>query len=728
MAPKSSSSSKASSSSSKASTSTSKSTWTIVSNAASKWLAPWYALAKNQPTTTTSTSKASTPSTSWGGSSSGTTTYTNAQTGKSVTVKNSDLASFSPETIAALGKATSSGSVTSVSSWAPATPTTAPKLSAPTTNVKWEKLSPQAQAIVNAARAKLTPAQQQASLSSFQAAWWQISTPVQTSTTPSGVTKTNALAQLKAKNITPAQYESIVGTPPPTQATSVVTPGIVTAPTTNIWTKTISQEKYDKLVADATAQWKTKEQIDAAMKKAWLTISSTPQIQPNTQQDIIQNKQTITAPNGKTYDVTVNPDWTASFVSQDGSGQVKKFATAEAAKQAIAAGNPWGWQLQVNQWLAEDRLNLEEEKKPYTESEIPAINELTEFAENMQNEYMKTALQAKSDLQSYIDQMKVTNTETWTALDQVITDRFAAMDTNFADIKKSINDLETKANNLFDVNKMIARQNRAKQLADAGILTSEQAWSAANYSMQDYVMNVELKRTELMEQAQEAMTNALKEKAALQDQITQQQWVDAVTKQNMAQQVNTMYQNMVNGYADRVTQANTQFDTAIQNARAKQLEIDIQKKLPLIQEEWARDLTATQKASANSDPQYRYQYILDKFGEIDSNLKSFVASIMWEYQKNWTFMSKPVDQLISELAKKAQWAYKSYNTTSTPTWTPTAATPTAATPTSTTPASTTTQSSGWTVAPQTVKLDFWFKPVTQFNPNMSTVSATYGTV
>jgi hypothetical protein len=59
-------------------------------------------------------------------------------------------------------------------------------------------------------------------------------------------------------------------------------------------------------------------------------------------------------------------------------------------------------------------------------------------------------------------------------------------------------------------------------------------------------MNVELKRAELMQQAQEAMTNALKEKAILQDQILQQEGIDAVTKQNMVQQVNTMYQNMIN--------------------------------------------------------------------------------------------------------------------------------------------------------------------------------------
>lgn len=182
--------------------------------------------------------------------------------------------------------------------------------------------------------------------------------------------------------------------------------------------------------------------------------------------------------------------------------------------------------------------------------------------------------------------------------------------------------------------------------------------------MQDYTMNVELKRSELMQQAQEAMTNALKEKSTLQDQILQQQGIDAVTKQNMVQQVNTMYQNMINGYAEKVNQANAQYDSAIQNARAKQVEVDLQRKLPLIQEEAAKDLNATQKASANSDPQYRYDYVLNKFGELDANLKSFVANLMGKYKSNGTFMSKDIDAFISELASKAQAAYKSYNTVS----------------------------------------------------------------
>jgi len=49
------------------------------------------------------------------------------------------------------------------------------------------------------------------------------------------------------------------------------------------------------------------------------------------------------------------------------------------------------------------------------------------------------------------------------------------MNSNFQAVNNSIAELSNTANNLFDVNKMIARQNQAKQLADTNILTSEQA-------------------------------------------------------------------------------------------------------------------------------------------------------------------------------------------------------------------------------------------------------------
>lgn len=70
-------------------------------------------------------------------------------------------------------------------------------------------------------------------------------------------------------------------------------------------------------------------------------------------------------------------------------------------------------------------------------------------------------------LQPYIDQLAQYNQQTATALDSTISQRFQSMNDNFAAISNSIKELETKANDLFDVNAMVARQTRAKQLADA---------------------------------------------------------------------------------------------------------------------------------------------------------------------------------------------------------------------------------------------------------------------
>jgi hypothetical protein len=103
---------------------------------------------------------------------------------------------------------------------------------------------------------------------------------------------------------------------------------------------------------------------------------------------------------------------------------------------------------------------------------------------------------------------------------------------------------------------------------------------------------------------------------------------------------------------------------------------------------------------------------LNKFGEIDANLKSFVTWLMNKYKNNWTFMSKDIDAFISELAWKALSSYKSYNTVSTwtPTWTP--QTPQVPAWTPTTPAWWDTE----TWMPSTVWMSFGYTPKVTYNP------------
>lgn len=336
--------------------------------------------------------------------------------------------------------------------------------------------------------------------------------------------------------------------------------------------------------------------------------------------------------------------------------QVETVTTNFPSRQDFADDD--SYQTAVNQYIEAQKAAGVDIEKIFGESDIEGVNEIMDFASAMKSENMMNALKTRGEIQTYIDELKQVNTEAATEIDSVIGERMKAMNDNFAEITSSIRELENRANNLFDQEKMIARQQRAQQLADAGILTSEQAAGAAALELADYTANVELKRADIMKQAQEMMVNALKEKNTLMDNILQQKWLNVETKQKLAAQVNQMYQNLTNAHQERVQQVNNQFDTAITNAQNQQIAIDVERKLPLIKEEVQKELTDQQKENANTNSNYRYDYVLNKFSEIDANLKRLVAAEMRNFQQAGTFMNLPIDEFVSELAKRVMPQYR----------------------------------------------------------------------
>lgn len=91
------------------------------------------------------------------------------------------------------------------------------------------------------------------------------------------------------------------------------------------------------------------------------------------------------------------------------------------------------------------------------------------------------------------------------------------------DIKGELDILRDKAMSVFDENVAASKRERARQLAEAGVLTDAQASQAAQYSLADYTADARLKRAELEQQIQEQAINTIKERDGLIDQIYQQQ-------------------------------------------------------------------------------------------------------------------------------------------------------------------------------------------------------------
>jgi len=286
---------------------------------------------------------------------------------------------------------------------------------------------------------------------------------------------------------------------------------------------------------------------------------------------------------------------------------------------------------------------------------LETVNNIMDYAVDANERDLAENEAFKQDLlQNVVDPMRQYNQEVANNLDSVIWERFNAMNSNFQAVNNSIAELSNTANNLFDVNKMIARQNQAKQLADTGILTSEQAAWAASYSLQDYIMNVELQRAEIAKQMQEQVTTALKEKAAMEDTILQQKWINETVKQGMMQNLQSMYDNVLTKVNTNLQNANNKMDELIANANQTNIQVDLMSKWPLIQEKANQDLIGQKLQQANTNAGYRYQYVIDSLTNIAPTLVGKAAALMLKYQKNGTFMQWWANEFVWKLLNDLQ--------------------------------------------------------------------------
>jgi hypothetical protein len=55
---------------------------------------------------------------------------------------------------------------------------------------------------------------------------------------------------------------------------------------------------------------------------------------------------------------------------------------------------------------------------------------------------------------------------------------------------------------------------------------------------------------------------------------------------------------------------------------------------------------------------YRYDYILQKLGEIDPNLRKYAWTIMAKDVAAWNFITQPIDMYISTLVGKIMPSYR----------------------------------------------------------------------
>lgn len=218
--------------------------------------------------------------------------------------------------------------------------------------------------------------------------------------------------------------------------------------------------------------------------------------------------------------------------------------------------------------------------------------------------------------------------------------------------------MTAQANSLFDNQKIAALKAREGSLAAQGILTGEQSAVSGQRLVEDYSSQVELKRGELMKSAKEMMINAEKERAALNDNILQQQGLDVATKASLQQGLTEMYTNMSNNYATLISGANNTYANMITGVNSQQAQVDIGAAGPTIENTVAINLSKINKERANSDPSYRYDYIINQLKSIDANLARYAVGQINTDIANKNFSSTPIDQYISSLVAKIMPQYR----------------------------------------------------------------------
>lgn len=279
-------------------------------------------------------------------------------------------------------------------------------------------------------------------------------------------------------------------------------------------------------------------------------------------------------------------------------------------------------------------IQSEQDAMNYLKAENKEVN-------NIINSFYNNAKTAIDNFSKYTD-------TTSKNMANVIKNRFAAAESWFQDVTAQLEDLRNKANGVFDQNVARQRQIRAQQLADAGIITQEQAGQAAAYSLQDYVAEANLKKAEIEQSISEQMTNAIKEKNALIDQIYQQQGIDENTKQQQAAQITSMYDTLLTAQWNTLADVKAKYGDKVLWMFGNQIARDQEVNAPSLMDK----VTEAQRTAANTNATSRFNTIKSVVQDIDANILPFIMDDIAVMQQSGWFMQGDVLDVIAKLIAK----------------------------------------------------------------------------
>lgn len=287
------------------------------------------------------------------------------------------------------------------------------------------------------------------------------------------------------------------------------------------------------------------------------------------------------------------------------------------------------------------------------DSQIKGVNSLIDYLNNRRDEYTKFVGDQRDATKEVVDELKMYNAEAGEALDQNIAKRIDTAESTFTAVMDTINKLNAQAEALFDMKVVESTKQRARNLADEGILTPEQSAQAAGFILSDYTAKANLAKSEILLKSQENIADAIKERQSSLDAIYAQEGLNTQQKQQMAEKVSAMYQGIIAQYTNVIKDVNVAIDNSITEAYGKQVEIDLKSELPLIEAEVNTKLSDIERQKVNTNEQDRMDYIFKTLNERVPSLTPYAVQAIEQIYNSGNFMNIDIAKLIADVSARA---------------------------------------------------------------------------
>lgn len=460
------------------------------------------------------------------------------------------------------------------------------------------------------------------------------------------------LSAAQYSSLTPASQQALEAKYKPT----AITPTVVNAPQSNAtttpttaptWTNTSILDAWNKLSAaqkltatNTRDQWALNKITSAwgvLPSKLWdlatehatapLETTTTPPAPSGFRVD------TVVAGNGKVYKVEINPTTGQAQFRSANDGMIRTFNSREDAIREISAKNNWF------KSLAEWETAGGQEGSPFADKNTEYMKQVEE--DRVKDQELITNLQ--NSINSIYQNLWNTASQSAQTIQNITNQRMAGMQTAYANIATQMDQLETKANAVFDQGAMRQAVAKAKQLAAQGYMTNEQVAQVANYDVSAYRRDAELAKTELEKTIAEQRINIEKEKLSAQDAIQKDMSLNEQQRQQVSQQIEQRYAQALDTLNTKQTATNQLYNQLQNQYNTAASAQDMAQQQLLSTDQTTYDVQQQQRQRAMSDPIARRDYLVNQVR--DANVLKYVDIVIKQLQNSGQFMALDLDTL-----------------------------------------------------------------------------------